>query len=151
MVGVRRWLGSRFRAIGSRRRFLLRLSATFVGLLVAVVVVVLAVQFQVARHMLTTDDLRTLTLASAATLVVGVLLAIPALYLLGGRTLAVRFGAVEDRAAVDGLTELHHHSSFQEALWQEVARARRFSETFTLVLVNVDDVAFINDSLGPVS
>ena len=113
MVGVRRWLGSRVRAIPSRRRFVLRLFATFVGLLATVVVIVLAVQFQVARHLLTTGDLKNLTLASVAALAVCVLLVVPALYVLGGRTLASRFGAAEDKAAIDGLTELHHHSSFQ--------------------------------------
>ena len=148
MVGVRKWLGSRVRAIPSRRRFVLRLFATFVGLLATVVVIVLAVQYQVARHLLTTGDLKNLTLASVAALAVCVLLVVPALYVLGGRTLASRFGAAEDKAAIDGLTELHHHSSFQEALWQEVARARRFSETFTLVLVNVEDFAFVDDNLG---
>ena len=93
-------------------------------------------------------ELTTLRLSAMTVLAVGVLVAIPLLYLLGGRTLARRFGAAKDQAALDGLTGLHNHWSFQDSLDLEIARAERFETEVTLVLVDVDDFKRVNDSRG---
>ena len=94
------------------------------------------------------EQLAALRLSSVRAMALGALLALPLLYLLGGRTLARRFRAAADQATLDGLTGLNNHRSFQEALQQEVARAQRFDEMFTLALLDVDDFKFVNDTLG---
>lgn len=93
-------------------------------------------------------ELTTLRLSALTVLAVGVLVAIPLLYVLGGRALASRFGAAKDQAALDGMTGLHNHWSFQDSLDLEIARAERFETEFTLVLVDVDDFKRVNDSRG---
>lgn len=93
-------------------------------------------------------QLAALKLSSVRAMTLGALFALPLLYLLGGRSLARRFGAAADQATLDGLTGLHNHRSFQEALQHEVARAQRFGGTFTLALLDVDDFKFVNDTRG---
>jgi diguanylate cyclase (GGDEF)-like protein len=48
----------------------------------------------------------------------------------------------------DTLTRLSGNGAFQEALGREVALSRRFRDPFVLMLIDVDDLAFVNDSLG---
>ena len=48
----------------------------------------------------------------------------------------------------DALTGLSDHWAFREALHREVALSRRFGEPFVLMLIDVDDFTFVNDSLG---
>ena len=97
---------------------------------------------------LLTAELAALKGSTLRAMGLGILLALPLLYLLGGRGLAKRYSAAEDQATLDGLTGLNNHRSFQEALGQEVARTQRFGEPFTLALVDVDDFKFVNDSHG---
>ena len=105
--------------------------------------------FEVALDpILLTAELAALKGSTLRAMGLGTLLALPLLYLLGGRGLAKRYSAAEDRATLDGLTGLNNHRSFQEALCQEVARTKRFGEPFTLALVDVDDFKFVNDSQG---
>ena len=94
------------------------------------------------------SEISALTRASLKVLGVSYLLSIPLLYLLGGRVLADRFSAAKRQAALDGLTGLHNYWSFRDSLDHEVARARRFGESFTLVLVDIDDFKLVNDSRG---
>jgi len=81
-------------------------------------------------------------------LAIGLLLALPLLYLLGGRSLARRFGAAVDHATLDRLTGLPNLFSFEEALEKEVARAQDFGESLTLALLDVDDFVFVVASRG---
>ncbi|RYV51682.1 GGDEF and EAL domain-containing protein [Pengzhenrongella frigida] len=93
-------------------------------------------------------QLAALRLASARALALTAVLSPPLLYFLGGRSLAGRFNAAQDRATLDSLTRLRNHRAFQEALRAGVARARRFGEPLALVLVDVDDFKFVNDNRG---
>lgn len=67
---------------------------------------------------------------------------------LGGRVSADRSRVAQDDATLDSLTKLRNDSAFQESLQQEVARAQRFGEVLTLVVVDVDDLRFVNDNQG---
>lgn len=73
-------------------------------------------------------------------------LAIPLLYLLGGRSLTSKYTAARNQATLDGLTGLANHRSFQEASPQKVARAHRFGHAFPLELVDIDDFKFAADN-----
>jgi diguanylate cyclase (GGDEF)-like protein len=48
----------------------------------------------------------------------------------------------------DHLTGLHNHRYFQEKLEEEVERARRSGEGFSLVMVDLDDFKAVNDTHG---
>ncbi|MGV8966495.1 MAG: EAL domain-containing protein [Cellulomonas sp.] len=50
--------------------------------------------------------------------------------------------------STDALTGLSDRWAFQEALLREVSLSRRFREPFVLMLIDVDDFTFVNDSLG---
>ena len=141
-----RWL-VQVRSLASGRLFPVRLLVVYVTVLVSVVAGIFAVQFRYVRRTLPANELAGLRVSSLWALVGGVVLAVPALYLLGGRALTGRLAA-ENQVTRDRLTGLRNQMSFQESLSHEVARARRFREAFTLVLVDVDDFGFVNDSLG---
>ena len=55
---------------------------------------------------------------------------------------------LEELASHDGLTALHNHRHFREALDQEVGRANRHDRTFSLVFMDVDHFKKLNDSHG---
>ena len=55
---------------------------------------------------------------------------------------------LEEVGRRDALTGLHHPGSFDERLFEEVARAERYGGPLSLVLVAVDDLAAINDNFG---
>ena len=135
-------------SVAARRYFLGRLFATFIGVLVLVLLGVFFVQLQALRGLLEASDLAAVTGSSLRWLALGVVAAVPILYLVGGRALARRFADSEDRAARDSLTGLNNDWSFREALRHEVARTQRFSDPFTLAVVNVDDFAFLNENQG---
>ena len=67
---------------------------------------------------------------------------------LGDRAPAGRLRAAQDNAALDSLTRLRNGWAFREALQQEVTRAQRSGEVLTLVVVDVDDLKFVNDNEG---
>jgi diguanylate cyclase (GGDEF)-like protein len=48
----------------------------------------------------------------------------------------------------DGLTGLYNHRAFQERLGEEVARAQRYSQPLSVLLVDVDGFAALNQELG---
>jgi len=128
-----------------RRLFLLQLFTAFIGALVFVVAGLLAVQARSPQRVSLLGGPDPFSVWAQS---LSVLLAIPVFYLLGARTLAGRFGAVADQATLDGLTGLHNHWSFQEALQQEVRETQRYGGAFTLALINVDDFGFVDDSGG---
>ena len=78
----------------------------------------------------------------------GALLAIPAFYFFGGRSLGLLHRAAVQRATRDGLTDLPNHRAFQDELDRRVAQARRHGEELTLALVDIDDFRFHNDTYG---
>jgi diguanylate cyclase (GGDEF)-like protein len=57
-------------------------------------------------------------------------------------------GEIEKMATTDGLTGLFNHRVFQEKLTQELKRISRFSETISLMLVDIDFFKKINDTYG---
>lgn len=66
------------------------------------------------------------------------------------RTRALREAAERLRrlAISDGLTGLYNHRYFQERWRREVARARRFSECVSLMVLDVDKFKNFNDTMG---
>jgi len=52
------------------------------------------------------------------------------------------------QAAFDGLTELHNHRFFQEALATEVSRSMRHGHSFSLVFMDIDAFKKYNDTHG---
>ncbi len=52
------------------------------------------------------------------------------------------------RASHDGLTGLANYREFFESLEHEIRRAERTRETFALLLLDLDDLKFINDRFG---
>jgi diguanylate cyclase (GGDEF)-like protein len=52
------------------------------------------------------------------------------------------------QVAFDGLTELHNHRFFQEALATEVSRSRRHGHSFSLVFMDIDAFKTYNDTHG---
>ena len=54
----------------------------------------------------------------------------------------------KEQAAYDGLTGLHNHRHFQEALAMEVSRSLRHGRIFSLVFLDVDSFKTYNDTHG---
>lgn len=78
----------------------------------------------------------------------GGLLAIPAFYFLGGRSLGRLHHVAVQRATRDGLTDLANHRAFQDELDRALSLARRHGEPVTLALYDIDDFRFQNDRFG---
>ncbi len=55
---------------------------------------------------------------------------------------------MEQMATTDGLTGLTNHRAFQEKADQEFERARRYPESISLLLFDIDHFKKINDSYG---
>ncbi len=54
----------------------------------------------------------------------------------------------EQRANVDGVTEIYNHRYFQERLTSEIERANRYDHTLSLILLDIDNFKSFNDSWG---
>lgn len=54
----------------------------------------------------------------------------------------------EERANVDGVTEIYNHRYFQERLTAEIERASRYERTLSLVMLDLDYFKAFNDSWG---
>lgn len=91
------------------------------------------------------DDLRLLLLL---TLGIGLPMALPLFYLIGGRSLYARHGAAVERSSRDGLTGLRNHPTFHEDLRREIAAARRHGTELALALVDLDGFKAVNDVRG---
>jgi len=48
----------------------------------------------------------------------------------------------------DGLTKLHNHRYFQDALTREIKRVNRANEPLSMLLIDLDDFKSLNDRLG---
>lgn len=55
---------------------------------------------------------------------------------------------VRQLAAIDGLTGLYNHRSFQEKIEMEVARAKRFGSKVSLLMLDIDFFKKLNDTYG---
>ncbi|MGV8966516.1 MAG: EAL domain-containing protein [Cellulomonas sp.] len=130
-----------------RTEFVVWMSVTLVGTLLLLGALVLAAFSMGSRAVPTGSTLEHREVLLWA-LIACFVLALPVHYLLGGRRLANQFAAARDRASLDGLTGLRNHWAFQESLNHEVATSQRFGGSFTLMLADVDDFKFVNDSLG---
>lgn len=51
-------------------------------------------------------------------------------------------------ASRDGLTDLYNHSRFVRQLRSEVERARRYGDTLSVLMMDLDGFKQLNDSLG---
>lgn len=78
----------------------------------------------------------------------GLALAVPAFYVLGGRSLGRLHRAAIDRATRDGLTDLGNHRAFHDELERAMSLSRRHSEDLTLAMIDIDDFRFENDRHG---
>ncbi len=56
--------------------------------------------------------------------------------------------ALWDQATHDGLTGLYNYRYFQEALFREIARSRRYGKPLSLILLDVDSFKKYNDEHG---
>jgi len=59
-----------------------------------------------------------------------------------------RFGRAEELSITDGLTAVYNYRYLRSALDKEVARARRFGEVFSLIMLDVDHLKEYNDVYG---
>ncbi len=55
---------------------------------------------------------------------------------------------LEQLSITDGLTKLHNHRYFQEALLREIKRAGRTKEPLAMLLIDLDDFKKLNDQYG---
>jgi len=79
---------------------------------------------------------------------VGLIVALVAFWPLGGRRLLRVHRMALENATLDGLTQLGNHRAFQDELAHAVARARRYGEPLSLILVDLDDFKQANDRHG---
>lgn len=59
-----------------------------------------------------------------------------------------RFGRAEELSITDGLTGSYNYRYLRSALDKEIARAKRFGETFTIIMLDVDRLKEYNDVYG---
>jgi GGDEF domain-containing protein/HAMP domain-containing protein len=55
---------------------------------------------------------------------------------------------VQRQAVTDELTGLFNHRRFQEVMWQEVERAKRFGGEMGLIMLDIDNFKRVNDTYG---
>ena len=58
------------------------------------------------------------------------------------------FERIQHQASTDGLTGLVNHRTFYEVLEKELWRSKRYGEQISLIMVDVDNLKKINDTLG---
>ncbi|MCE5321831.1 diguanylate cyclase [bacterium] len=54
----------------------------------------------------------------------------------------------EQRANIDGLTDIYNHRYFQERLANEIERANRYSRPLCLIMLDLDNFKIFNDTWG---
>jgi len=57
---------------------------------------------------------------------------------------------LEEASRRDGLTGLYNRRSFDERLWEEIARSRRYDSPLSLVMIDLDHFKAVNDNFGHV-
>lgn len=62
--------------------------------------------------------------------------------------LTAEYGALMNHSVIDALTGAYNHRYFHERLGVEVDRARRSGEALSLVLLDIDDFAAVNEEHG---
>jgi diguanylate cyclase (GGDEF)-like protein len=90
----------------------------------------------------------TLKRESLLLMLVGLLLAIPLFFLLGGQKLARLNRAALERGTRDGLTDLGNQTEFQQELRRQIAIATRYEEPLSLGILDLDDFKLANDRNG---
>jgi diguanylate cyclase (GGDEF)-like protein len=60
-------------------------------------------------------------------------------------------GSSQARAETDGLTGLLNHRAAFEALDREIALAKKIAGTLSIIVVDLDDFKFFNDTHGHLS
>ena len=78
----------------------------------------------------------------------GLLVAVPLFYILGGRRLSRIYDVAVNRARRDGLTDLDNHRSFQDEVERAFAAAERSDADLSLAVLDVDDFKLVNDRRG---
>ena len=81
-------------------------------------------------------------------LLAGLVLAVPAFYVLGGRSLARLHRTAVDRATRDGLTDLGNHRAFHDELVRAMSLSQRHNADLTVAVLDIDDFKFENDRYG---
>lgn len=71
-----------------------------------------------------------------------------AVQLIFGMAKAKLFRELEQRSRTDGLTGLTRRGPFEERLAEEVARARSFRTTFSILMIDIDHFKRMNDTYG---
>ncbi|MDP8992961.1 MAG: EAL domain-containing protein [Actinomycetota bacterium] len=94
------------------------------------------------------EQLAVLRRSSLQAVGLSLMIALPLLWLVGGRSLADRYRSAEERSLRDSLTNLANHRSFQEELHVEVARSVRHGMPLSVAMIDVDDFKVINDQRG---
>jgi len=58
------------------------------------------------------------------------------------------FNQIQYQATTDGLTGLVNHKTFYEMLEKELWRARRYNNSISLIMIDIDNLKVINDTYG---
>lgn len=61
---------------------------------------------------------------------------------------ALLYRRLERLAITDGLTNLYTHRYFKECLEKEIKRAKRYNLTFSLLMIDIDDLKKVNETHG---
>ncbi len=89
-----------------------------------------------------------LQVTTAEQVALGLLIAVPVFYVLGGAALARAHVAAHRRSTRDGLTDLDNHRSFQEELRRALALSVRSGQPLSLAVIDVDEFKAVNDRRG---
>jgi len=69
-------------------------------------------------------------------------------YLAGGRNLLRSHRQALHRGTRDGLTDLSNHRAFQDEFPSAVSAATRYEQPLSIIVLDLDDFKFLNDSYG---
>jgi diguanylate cyclase (GGDEF)-like protein len=61
---------------------------------------------------------------------------------------ALLYDAVQHRANTDSLTGIYNHGHFEGTIEREIKRSQRYSEVFSLVMLDLDHFKTVNDRFG---
>ncbi len=78
-------------------------------------------------------------------LVIGILLAFQGEW---GKRMMVSYESVYDRSITDGLTQARNRAFFDEYLRDTIEQARKYGETFSVAILDIDNFKAFNDTYG---